>query len=280
MKYCLCCIAVCLFIWIGSAAGSPVGNIADPACLSSGLFTYERPNGIFAGLEADFVSDRKYENQSGDFTLNTYGVRFGAILRDNLMLYGFIGAGEYDDDKTMGDYNLRQLIKVYQVRIQTDPEPVYGLGVSAVMYEHKVNEGVFLRIGVDASYRKIELRDKNTVLYAMVYDITDTLHRGYSIIPNADYTLNINDYQGAVALSYQVDNFVPYVGALVMESRGHETISIPGRPSYGYDHDILLVSNKGLFVGLSYNYSNRFSLNMEARTRTETALSFRALVRF
>lgn len=279
MKYRLCCIALTIFIWIGSAAATPVGNIADPAYLSNGLFTYERPYGVFASLEADFISDRKYKDHSGDFNLDTYGAKIGAVLRDNMMLYGFLGTGRYSDSKKINKYDLPGRIAIRQIRIKTDPEPVFGLGFKAVMYEHKVNEGVFLRIGMDASYRKIKVQDENAIMYASVY-MSQPFYRSGEPITDTDYTLDISDYQGAVALSYQVDNFVPYVGFLIMESRGHESIALSKDASFNYNGDILLESNKGPFVGINYCYSNRFSLNVEARARTETALSCQVLVRF
>ncbi len=284
MKYRLCCIAVSLLIWIGTASGSPVGNIADPACLSSGLLTYERPYGFFAGIEADFSTDRDYKLQAGDLSLNTYGVRFGAILRDDIMVYGFTGVGQYDDSKNLLAYRLpdttERTEKVDIVRIHTDPKFVYGVGISAVMYEYKVNEGVFLRIGLDANYRRIELNDNQAVIYHTVYNHPDPNNRGSRILQNVDYTLRLDDYQGAVSLSYQVDNFVPYFGFMIMESRGDETIQVPTDEYYYYNGDIALEQNKGYFVGISYNYSNRFSLNVEARNRSETALTCRAIVRF
>ncbi|MFZ5570484.1 MAG: hypothetical protein ACOZF0_08765 [Thermodesulfobacteriota bacterium] len=284
MKYRFFCIAVSLCIWMGTAWGSPVGNIADPACLSSGVFTHERPNGIFAGMEADFSTDRDYQLQTGDITLNTYGTRIGAILGNNIMIYGFAGVSEYEDNKYIISYYLPdspdRSEAVNSLKIATDPDFVYGAGITAVMYEHKVNEGVFLRIGLDVNYRRLELEDTEAVMYHTVYNHPDPTNRGRQITPNVNYTLRLDDYQGALSLSYQVDNFVPYFGFLVMESRGNETIEVPNDDYYYYNGDILLEQNKGYFVGISYNYSNKLSLNVEARNRSESAITCRVLVRF
>jgi hypothetical protein len=52
--------------------------------------------------------------------------------------------------------------------------------------------------------------------------------------------MRLDDFQGAVELSYQIDNFIPYLGFLIAQSRGQETISVPGDSFYNYDGDIML----------------------------------------
>lgn len=278
-----CCIGLCLAI-PEAALSTPVGNIGDPACLTTGLFTYERPNGLFTSLEADFVSNRVYKHQSGDFTLKTYGARIGGIIRDKLMLYGFAGLSEYSDSKSIGEYDTPDLADrselVARIRIKANQDIIYGGGISAIMFEHKVNEGVFFRIGLDASYRRIELSDDNAILRTYIYNRADTTTRGYAFVPGAQYELTLNDYQGAVEVSYQIDEFTPYFGFIISESRGSESIHVPADAYYDYENDIRLDYNKGFFAGMSYNYNKKISLAAEVRTRSETAFTFSTVMRF
>jgi hypothetical protein len=53
---------------------------------------------------------------------------------------------------------------INRVTIDTDFGFIYGAGISAVMYEHKVNEGVFFRLGLNANYRHIELDTDSAIL--------------------------------------------------------------------------------------------------------------------
>lgn len=271
----------------GFAHANPVGNIADPAILQNGYFSYERPYGVFASAQYDSVINRTYMEQYGDFTLNIAGSRIGAVLRDKLIVYSFLGAGRYDDSKKIFNYvlptgspdNPYRRENVNRIRVSSDPDFIYGFGVTAVLFEHKVNEGVYLRIGLNASYQKLDMTDNQARLYVTRYDVTNPAATN-AIISDVKYRMAVDDYFGAVGLSYQIDNFVPYFGFSLSDSRGEETIAVPGDSYYNYTGELRSDENKGFFAGLSYQLHNTFSLNVEARTRNEDAFTFSAQMRF
>jgi hypothetical protein len=102
--FCLAFLAFFLFVCPASAA--TVGNVADPSTLTKGFFSHERPYGLAASLDADFIHDRNYRDQVGDFELQAYGTRLGVIIREKVFLYSMLQMGKYKGVKAMAKYTL------------------------------------------------------------------------------------------------------------------------------------------------------------------------------
>lgn len=280
-RFCFAVMAVILFARPASAA--MIGNIADSPLLAKGFFTYERPYALAASLEADSIQDRTYRDQVGNFELNAYGTRLGVIIREKVFLYSTLQMGKYKAAKKMA-YPLpvvpgRSEV-VNRLTVDTDFGFLYGAGISAVMYEHKVNEGVFFRLGLNANYRHVELDTDSAILDHTVFLTLDPTGRTGRVLTDATYKIRLEEYLGALELSYQVDHFTPYLGFFIMESRGKETVNVPGDSFYDYDSDVQLDQVTGFFIGLSYSPVEYASFNLEIRTRAEEAYSAGVLFRF
>jgi len=95
--------------------------------------------------------------------------------------------------------------------------------------------------------------------------------------------LDFDEYHVAVEVSYQIDDFVPYMGFRVSEGRGHEEIKPPSYTNSddtNYDTTIKTYSNKGYIFGLTYYLFNKCSLGIEARLGDEDALTMNTMIRF
>lgn len=260
-----------------TASGAPVGNIADPVMLYRGVLTEERPYGFVFDLEYDWNTERKFEDQySFDYEFSFATAKIGGIIRKSVLVYALFGMGQHNDKKQIWNYKTSDGIN--HIAFETDPGIVYGAGVKAVMYEHKVDDGVFLRVGLDAVYRRVEVEADDSVLFLRRYNVAIPTIREDGSIPNTDYALDFDEYQVAVAVSYQIDDAVPYLGFKVSEGRGHEEIKPPGY--INYKGDIKTKRNKGYIFGLTYYFFNKCSLGIEARLGDEDAVTMNTMVRF
>jgi len=259
------------------AHGAPVGNIADPAMLYRGVLSDERPYGLVLGFEYDWNTTRAFKNQQNkDYELNIAEIKLGAIIRKSIFLYGLFGQGQYSDKKDPNKYKTRDGIDYLQFK--TDPGIVYGAGITAIMYEQKVEDGVFLRVGMNAQYRRSEFETDDADLFLTRFNPAIPTQREDRAIPNTNYELEFDEYHVALEVSYQIDDAVPYLGFRVSEGRGNEVINPPEYENY--DNRILAERNKGYIVGFTYYFFDKCSLGIEGRLGDEDALTMSALVRF
>jgi hypothetical protein len=149
------------------------------------------------------------------------------------------------------------------------------------MYEYKVDEDVFFRIGLDAKYRRISLETDSATVHLINYD---TNRRE---VYSASYAINMDEYQGALAVSYQYENFVPYFGLKISDCNGDEEIALKEfesrNPTFGnidYKGNFYTNGKTGLFLGLTYYISNTFAIGIEARERDEEAFNMTVQMRF
>jgi hypothetical protein len=270
----------------GNAFGAPVGNIADPSVLSTGKFSGERAYGFIAGIETDFVSNRSFVDQDNKLKFNFYGVKAGAALKDNIFIYTVLGMGDMEDSKRIPEWEPARSVanvRIDRVEIETDPNFVFGLGITALMYEHKIDEDVYLRIGLDVKYRRISLETDSAVIHLSNFD------SGFKEVYSASYAINMDEYQGALAASLQYENFVPYIGFKVSDCNGDEKIALQdfesrnsefGFGNIDYKGNFYTNGKIGYFIGLTYYISNTFSIGIEGRERDEEAFNITAQMRF
>ena len=280
MRITVCFIMITIVFAAGTAFGAPVGNIADPSVLSTGKFSGERAYGFIAGVETEFVSNRSFTDQDNKLKFNFYGIKAGAALKDNLFIYTVLGIGEMEDSKRIPDWEPARSVanvRIDRVEIETDPNLVFGLGITALMYEHKIDEDVFFRIGLDVKYRRISLETDSAIIHIINYD-----SGGQRELYPASYAINMDEYQGALAASLQYENFVPYIGFKISDCNGDEKIALKNFAAGNIDYSGNFYTNgrKGLFLGLTYYISNTFSIGIEGRERDEEAFNITAQMRF
>jgi len=275
-----------IFLAAGTAAGAPVGNIADPSILTTGKFSGERAYGFIAGIETEFVSNRSFADQDNKLKFNFYGVKAGAVLKDNIFIYTDLGIGEMEDNKRIPDWDPDRnvaYVRINRVEIETDPNFVFGFGITALMYEYKIEEDVYFRIGLDVKYRRISLETDSATITLYNYDA------GRTEVYSASYTMNMDEYQGALSVSYQYENFVPYIGFKISDCNGDEKVALKdfesrnsefGFGNIDYSGNFYTHGKKGMFLGLTYYISNTFSIGIEGRERDEEAFNITAQMRF
>jgi len=280
MRITFCFIMLTIVLAAGTAFGAPVGNIADPGILTTGKFSGERAYGFIAGLETEFVSNRNFIEQENKLKFNFYGIRAGAALKDNIFIYTVLGIGEVEDSKRIRKWDPARSVanvRIDRVEIATDPNFVFGFGITALMYEHKIDEDVYFRIGLDVKYRRISLETDSAIIHITNFDLA-----GERQIVPASYAMNMDEYQGALAVSYQYENFVPYIGYKISDCNGDEKIAARNFTFGNIDYSGNFYTNgrRGLFLGLTYYISNTFSIGIEGRERDEEAFNITAQMRF
>jgi len=204
MRYFLCFIFLSIFIIPNTAFCASVGNISDLAALNQGRFSGERAYALLAGLESDFVSEKNFDGQTNKFKFNFHGMRIGGIIRDNLFVYGILGMGQIKDKKSIYGYDPDSdvaNVRINYVDVDTDQNFVFGVGVTAIMHEEKLDEGVFFRVGLDAKYRRISFEADDTQVNLEDFSIIIAENRIQSY--PASYAMNVNEFQAAILVSYQ-----------------------------------------------------------------------------
>ncbi|MBA4366288.1 MAG: hypothetical protein C0403_01465 [Desulfobacterium sp.] len=279
MKYFLCFIFLPIFVIANTAFCAQVGNISDPASLSQGSISGERPYALMAGIESDFVSDKRFNEQTNNFKFNFYGMKIGSIIRDRLYVYGIVGVGEIKDKKSIYDYDPNRDVadvRINYVDIQTGQNMVFGAGITAIMHEEKLDEDVFFRIGFDAKYRRISF-DSNNVRVNLTDNATGAV-QDY----NASYAMNVNEFQGAIVASYQYEKIAPYIGYRISDWNGEEELVVNSFTAGNINYNGSLETNgqKGYCIGVTYYISKAFSIGLEGRERDERALNLTAQMRF
>ena len=280
MKYFLCFIFLPIFLLTSTAFGAQVGNISDSAALSQGILSGERAYAIMAGIESDFVSGKRFNEQTNKFKFNFYGMKIGTIIRDRLYVYGIAGVGDIQDKKSIYDYDPDRDVADVQINyldVQTDQNIVFGAGITAIMHEEKLDEGVFFRIGFDAKYRRISFDSNNTQVV-----ITNYAEGGAIQSYPASYAMNVNEFQGAIVASYQYEKIAPYIGFRISDWNGEEEIVVNSFTAGNINYNGSLETNgqKGYCIGVTYYITKSFSIGLEGRERDEEAWNLTAQMRF
>jgi len=248
---------------VTAAYAAPVGNIATPSTLKKGII-YKDEGGKFAviaGGEVDLTWNQNLKRQNDDTEYYFYGGKIGVLMFDRIMPYAILGAAEAK----------RQTFTIDGTKIKWDTKYdfVWGVGGTAMLYETKL-EGMgngTLRIGVDGKYRQSKLR---------VGDIVrDDIQIAESSVTQARY--NLEQWQVALAVSYQMDQIIPYVGVKYSDATGEAKATINGAL---YKNDFENKDNVGIFVGGDILLNDSFTANIEGRFIDETALSLGATLRF
>jgi hypothetical protein len=264
----LLAIIICLgfVLCVTAAYAAPVGNIATPSTLKKGIiYTDEKAQfAVVAGGEVDLTWDQRLKNQDKKTKYNFYGGKVGILIMDRFMPYAILGAGQGKD----------QVFKIGtdKVRWDTKHDFVWGVGGTAMLYETKIEgmgNGTF-RIGVDGKYRQSHLKVDKVKL-----NDDEALKVSDASVTNTRY--HLDQWQVALAVSYQMDQFIPYIGGKYSDARGDAKTSISTNP---YKVNFKNKNKVGMFVGGDFLVNDSFAANVEGRFIDETALSLGAILRF
>ncbi len=272
MKY-LVGLVVCLILVasVAVASAAPVGNIAIPSkgMLKKGMAVGDVEDSQFSLVispEMDFIFNRKLESRIGKNEFNFYGAKIGATVANKGLVYFLLGGGDVKQEFT---------ISGQAVKYDTNSAFIWGAGGTVVVWEYEpfvasMDEHM-LRIGVDARYRRIELDVEELTVDGAAYMKTGTT----SVLTSATY--EANEWQIAPALSYQFNNFVPYIGVKYSDIDGDAKALVSGTE---YKQDLKADGNIGVFGGIDIVMGNFVSINIEGRMIDEEALTLSANARF
>jgi hypothetical protein len=261
----LIAIIICFgfILSVTAAYAAPVGNIATPSTLKKGII-YKDDGAQFAvvaGGEVDLTWDQNLKRQKTDTEYYLYSGKVGVLIWDRIMPYAILGAGEAK----------KQAYDINGTKIQWDTKYdfVWGVGGTAMLYETKIEgmgNGTF-RIGVDGKYRQSKLKVDHVK--------KDDVQMADSSVTQSRY--NLEQWQVALAVSYQMDQIIPYVGVKYSDATGEAKATIDGT---AYKNDFENEDNVGIFVGGDILLNDSFTANIEGRFIDETALSLGATLRF
>jgi hypothetical protein len=258
-------IFICLSFVLSITAvyAAPVGNIATPSILRKGIIYQDKDAqfAVVAGGEIDLTFDRKIKHESDDVEFNFYGGKIGILIMDRFMPYTVLGAGKAEQKFTeLGT----------SWKLETKHDFVWSIGGTAMLYETKAGEmgdGIF-RIGVDGRYRKIDLDLDKLTVGGTTYKLSD-----FGVSGDCD----MKEWQVALGLSYQIQQFIPYVGVKYSDLRGKLALKTPTDEASG---KFRADKKVGFFVGGDLAINDTVSANIEGRFIDETAMSFGLLCRF
>jgi hypothetical protein len=194
------------------------------------------------------------------------GLQGGIVFFDWLYAYGFVGQGWMINEAMM---------KGQSIKLESNKDLVGGAGASAVLYTLPVDESNIFRIGLDVKTRRIALG-------------TDTALIDGEKVRGVDYFMSVREYQAALGVSWQIDNFIPYTGIIntIVPYTGFKISKSSGDVRFHYEDNRYNRKVKpsaeevGQFAGISFNFNNAMSLNLESRFKDEEALGIQILVRF
>jgi opacity protein-like surface antigen len=234
MKKILLLTLISCFVVSGLVYASPVGNPAKPL-----LANEEMP--FSAGAEFDFVFERELDVSDVDMSvenLNIYAAKLAYTLEKRAELYCLLGVA-----------NGELSIESGGVDLSIDTETAFAWGIGATVFLYEFDNGI--RLGVDGNFR-------NTA----------------PSLDEVDVDLEYSEWQIALGVSKQIDQFVPYGGIKYSDVKAELTIPGVGSEDTGSDNIF------GIFVGCDFLANENISVGIEGRFIDETALAIRGMYRF
>jgi len=235
MKKILLLSVISCFIVSGLVYASPVGNPSKPLLASE-----EMP--FSAGAEFDFVFERELDVADMDMSIENlflYTAKLSYTLEKRVDFYCLLGvaSGELSWEASGLDLSI-------------DTEAAFAWGLGATVFLYEFDNG--LRLGADGNFRMTE-PSLDTVI---------------------DADLEYSEWQIALAVSKQIDKFIPYGG--IKYSDVKVELTVPGLGSEDTNSDNLF----GIFLGCDFLVDDNLSFGLQGRFIDETALSIQGTYRF
>jgi len=259
------------FLFAFPLFGAYVGNPADPALMSTGIFSTNYPFFKFtSGYIADYISNKKYEAQQTDpdFDPNrafkTFGVysqlaSFSMIFIERLQFFGTVG-GSKEHAKWQENPTFDAISETV-FDFQTTHHFSWSAGTKIVLLQW----GQTYFSG-DFTYFAVPSSTKAFFKYFNRLNIPIDL---------AKHEFNLREWQVSLGLSSRFWFFTPYAGGTYLHSRLHVSGGTEV-PSINYHNK----DKFGFFYGFTLSLSGRFHLNFERRVRDEFAYSFSTIAVF
>jgi len=250
----LCILTVCALLLFCSSAiyAAPVGNPAEPALLEK-----EYPIKISGTAGNIFRRDLDKGEAKIDETREYVG-KLAFNVKGKVEIYGLLGgveSAEYRKDSN--------IISGSSTDTDLDPALLYGGGASAVIFEKPLWDGELI-IGLDGKYQRFEA-DIGTI----AQDNAEQAFTGDSV--------ESQEWQVALGLSYLYGPFVPYCGIKYSDVRIEEEVTIS---STKYTSKLSSDKVLGGFAGCDFIFNDSAKISVEGRFIDEMALSVGGTFRF
>lgn len=237
---------------------SYVGNPADPAIMSTGIFSTTYPFFKFtSGYIADYVSNKRYtstsDNSLKEFGLHSQMATVSLILLERIEFFGNAGGS-------------KQHAKIREAPILDDLREVM------LDFESKYH------FAWSAGTKVILLQWWQTYFCGdFTYSVIPSSHQSYFKFLNRmnlpleeKSKFHLREWQANIGLASKIFFITPYGGASYL----HSKLSIQDGPKYKN------AEHWGYFFGLTISLTGRFHLNFERRVTNEFAYSFSTVAVF
>jgi hypothetical protein len=225
--------------------GTYVGNPADPALMSTGIFSTTYPFFKFtSGYIYDYTSNKRYvgSNQAiKKFGLHSQLASFSLILVERLQLFGTAGGS-------------KEMIKeepIYTSLFDTHTDYHFSWSAGAKLILLQWGKTYF---SGDFTYFAIPPSSKSFFKYLNRLNLPMTL--------DEKAKLSLKEWQVSAALSSRFFFLCPYGGVSYLHSKLKADVNYHNAVNWGF------------FYGLTVSLTGRLQLNFERRVRDEFAYTF------
>lgn len=215
-----------------------------------------------AGYQRDWVFDRnmkavsKISGRLDDFEYIADQGVLTVNLIDRIEVYGSVGAARFYASNRPSGAGVRNEYQSYD-------QFAWGLGLRGTIYEWKG-----LSFGMNACYQKAQP------------DIKWITTNGALVNPPSGSKIRFYEWQIGAGASYQVDMFIPYIGAK-WSNAGANFKHLPQNFLPTGRHFKTKNRRKfGMVIGTTLSTSNRFAATVEARLIDEQSITLAADIKF
>ena len=243
--------------------GLYMGNPSAPQIIEEGFFfCKENWFAVKAGYQRDWVFDRNMKavsKISGRLDTFEYIADQGVLtvnLIDRIELYGSTGAMRISASNRPSGAGARQ-------EYQTYDQFTWGVGLRGNFYDWKG-----LSFGIDGCYQRAQP------------NIKWITSNGALVNPRAGSRVVFYEWQIGLGASYQIDMFIPYIGAK-WSNAGAKFKHLPsGFLPTGRHFKTKNRRKFGMVVGTTLSSGNRFAATVEARLIDEQSITLAADIKF
>lgn len=250
--------------------GAYVGNPADPAIMSTGLFSGSYPLFKFtSGYIYDYTSDKRYgtdqieSNYDPDKALKQFGLHsqmasVSFIFIERVQIFGTAGGSKEEafegKQPSFSDMTF-DFSSSYQFS--------WGAGAKAILIQ-------WGQTFLSADFTYFAIPESHHSFFQYLNRLNLQLDPGAP-----KHKLSLDEWQASAGLSSRFFFVTPYGGATYLSSRLHVEKG-PDIPSINYRNEV----NWGYFYGVTVSLTGRFHLTFERRVCDEFAYTFSTVAVF
>lgn len=261
--------------WIFLVAAFPLfgaytGNPADPALMSTGIFSSGYSFFKFtSGYVGDYISDKRYQVEPSDpeldpdtfrhFGLHSQMATFSLILLERIEFFGMVGGSKEHAqwNKTVSAEDLSTILLDFHSAHHFSWST--GGNIVLLQWGQTFLSSNFTYFAVPASHKAY-------------FKFLNRLNLPLEITKQA---FSLQEWQVTAAISSRFFFITPYAGATYLHSQLH-IHAAPDVPAIDYSNEKKI----GYVFGVTFSLTGRFHVNLERRIRDEFAYAFSTIAVF